>query len=70
MAQLEPLALGTRPRRTTQAARSASMGGHRQAARLSEWTARPLGRLGRPLLDEVDTYLGFWAIVRAEDAGS
>jgi hypothetical protein len=33
---------------------------------LMEWTARPLGRLGRPLLVEVETYLEFFAIARAD----
>ena len=29
---------------------------------LTEWTASPLGRLGRPLLVEIETYLEFFAI--------
>ncbi len=33
---------------------------------LTEWTARPLGRLGRPLLVEVEAYLEFFAIARTE----
>ncbi len=33
---------------------------------LAEWTARPVGRLGRPLLVEIETYLNFFAIARAE----
>jgi hypothetical protein len=33
---------------------------------LTEWTARPLGRLGRPLLVEIETYLSFFSIARAE----
>jgi hypothetical protein len=41
------------------------------ATRLTEWTARPVGRLGRLLLSDVDTYLAFWAIVGSDgtDAG-
>ena len=35
---------------------------------LSEWTARPLGRLGRPLLAEIEAYLTVFSIARA-DAG-
>jgi hypothetical protein len=33
---------------------------------LAEWTARPLGRLGRPLVAEIETYLMFFSIARAE----
>jgi len=33
---------------------------------LAEWTARPLGRLGRPLVAEIETYLTFFSIARAE----
>lgn len=32
---------------------------------LTEWTARPLGRLGRPLLAEIEAYLEFFTIARA-----
>jgi hypothetical protein len=32
---------------------------------LTEWTARPLGRLGRPLVAEIETYLQFFAIARS-----
>jgi hypothetical protein len=35
---------------------------------LTEWTARPLGRLGRPLVAEIEAYLTFFSIARA-DAG-
>jgi hypothetical protein len=34
-------------------------------ARRSEWAARPLGRLGRRLLADLDPYLEFFAIARA-----
>jgi hypothetical protein len=36
-----------------------------EAARRAEWTAVPLGRLGRRLLADVDPYLEFFAIARA-----
>ncbi len=35
---------------------------------LTEWTARPLGRLGRPLLAEIESYLHFFSIAR-DDTG-
>lgn len=40
--------------------------GSREAeeARRSEWTPRPLGRLGRRLFADVDPYLEFFAIAR------
>lgn len=31
----------------------------------SEWSARPPGRLGRPLVEEVERYLEFYAIARS-----
>jgi hypothetical protein len=31
----------------------------------SEWTARPPGRLGRPLLGEIEPYLDFFATARS-----
>jgi hypothetical protein len=37
---------------------------HVDGARVAEWDARPLGRLGRRLLPEIDTYLEFFAIAR------
>jgi hypothetical protein len=33
---------------------------------LTEWTARPVGRLGRPLLGEIEAYLEFFAIAHTE----
>jgi len=36
------------------------------AARLAEWSERPLGRLGRRLLPEIELYLEFFAIARAD----
>ena len=35
------------------------------AARLAEWRERPLGRLGRRLLPEIESYLEFFAIARS-----
>ena len=35
-------------------------------ARHAEWTAAGVGRLGRRLLAEVEAYLAFFAIARAE----
>jgi hypothetical protein len=35
-------------------------------ARRAEWTAAGVGRLGRRLLADVETYLAFFAIARAE----
>jgi hypothetical protein len=35
------------------------------AALIAEWQERPLGRLGRRLLPEIETYLEFFAIARA-----
>jgi hypothetical protein len=37
-----------------------------EAARLAEWRERPLGRLGRRLLPEIELYLEFFAIARAD----
>jgi hypothetical protein len=36
-----------------------------ESAQYGEWTAPPLGRFGRPLLAEVESYLEFFAIARA-----
>jgi hypothetical protein len=36
------------------------------AAHDAEWHERPLGRLGRRLLPEIETYLEFFAIARAK----
>ena len=33
---------------------------------MTEWTARPLGRLGRPLLAEIESYLHFFSIAQDE----
>lgn len=37
---------------------------------LVEWTARPLGSLGRPLLEEIEDYLEFFAIAHADGGPS
>ena len=38
----------------------------RSTASLTEWTARPVGRLGRPLVSEVEAYLQFFSIARGD----
>jgi hypothetical protein len=53
-----PRSAGTRGERATSAPEA-------EAARRAEWTAEPLGRLGRRLLADVDPYLEFFAIARA-----
>jgi hypothetical protein len=35
---------------------------------LAEWTARPVGRLGRPLMAEIEAYLEFFALAHASEA--
>jgi hypothetical protein len=52
---------GRRGRRTRPRATARSV-----TSPLSEWTARPLGRLGRPLVAEVETYLQFFALLHDE----
>jgi hypothetical protein len=39
------------------------------ASPLAEWTAQPVGRLGRPLVAEIETYLEFFALARTDDYG-
>jgi hypothetical protein len=38
-----------------------------QASPLAEWTAQPVGRLGRPLVAEIEAYLEFFALARTDD---
>ena len=61
MTQFEPL-LWERNRRRPRT----RIGGSTRSAidPRTEFTGRPLGRLGRPLLSEVETYLEFFALVR------
>ena len=40
------------------------------ASPLAEWTARPVGSLGRPLVAEIEAYLEFFALARTEDVGT
>ena len=64
MAQFESLLWERLPRRI---ARTRIAGRASSAAATddrSEWTARPIGRLGRPLLREIETYLDFFALAR------
>jgi hypothetical protein len=64
MAQFESLLWEWHPRRVarTRIARRASSG--MATDDRSEWSARPVGRLGRPLLREIEAYLDFFALVR------
>jgi hypothetical protein len=66
MGRYESLLRDRRPRQR------ARLGERRPATQgtgsLTEWTARPVGRLGRPLLAEIEAYLHFFAIARHEDA--
>jgi hypothetical protein len=39
----------------------------RHACLEQEWTARPPGRLGRRLLADIESYLGFFAVARSGD---
>ena len=49
------------------AARGASLSDHAAAnARRGEMTASPVGRLGRRLLADIEPYLAFFAIARAD----
>jgi hypothetical protein len=65
--QFESLLWESRPRRLLR---------HRSGMRvvgsvpnpLTEWTAGPVGRLGRPLLFEIEAYLEFFAIARSDDS--
>jgi hypothetical protein len=41
-------------------------GGDAEGARHGEWTATPPGRLGRRLLADIECYLEFFAIARAD----
>lgn len=61
MAQFEPLLWERHTRRY----RTRSRGSSRPTIdRRCEFTARPLGKLGRPLVAEAETYLAFFALAR------
>ena len=66
MSQFESL-LWERPTRGTSLVRDPLESYTTQSSSLTEWTARPLGRLGRPLLADIEAYLQFFAIARTED---
>jgi hypothetical protein len=53
---------------TPSAGRQRTLSGDREAveARSGEWTASPPGRLGRRLLADVEPYLEFFAVARAD----
>jgi hypothetical protein len=57
---------GTRVGRRPRPHRSAQL----DISPLTEWTARPVGRLGRPLVAEIEAYLGFFALAHAVDVES
>ena len=61
MAQFESLLWEGRPRRIARR----RVVSERPLDTSSEWSARQLGKLGRPLLAEIETYLEFFALVRA-----
>jgi hypothetical protein len=64
MAQFESLLWEGHPRRIARA-RDRRAGVPRAVTdERSEWTARPVGRLGRPLLGEIEAYLDFLALAR------
>jgi hypothetical protein len=64
MGQFESLLWERRPRSVARARPTLARPRH-DANPLTEWTARPLGRLGRPLVAEIETYLQFFAIARS-----
>ena len=64
MAHFESLIWEQVPGRVPRAS-SARSSGHDDDP-VTEWTARPLGRLGRPLLAEIEAYLEFFTIARAD----
>jgi hypothetical protein len=59
---------GRTPARSTQVGTERNLSSVERAeeARRAEWTATPPGRLGRRLLVDIETYLGFFAIARAD----
>jgi hypothetical protein len=61
MAQFESLVCERRPRRIHRTRND----GQAPLDDRSEWTARPPGKLGRPLVAEIGAYLEFFALVRA-----
>ena len=64
LARLERL-YGSRPSRAAVVRPGRAWGpGKAEAARSSEWTAAPPGRLGRRLLDDIEPYLEFFALAR------
>ncbi len=68
MATFEPLVWQRKPI----SARRPRPVGQRASAHdpLTEWTAPPIGRLGRPLLAEIEAYLEFFAIAHGPQPGA
>jgi hypothetical protein len=56
--------LWDRPVRRAPSRRAGPLAVSYQGELMIEWTAQPLGRWGRPLLGEIETYLAFFAIAR------
>jgi hypothetical protein len=61
-----PAAAKVRKPRTSRMPRTLTGDREAEKARHGEWTARPPGRLGRRLLADVEPYLEFFAIARAD----
>ncbi len=64
MAQFESLLWEGQPRRIARARIAGQTSRGAVTGARSEWTARPVGRLGRPLLREIEAYLDFLALAR------
>jgi hypothetical protein len=64
MAQFESLLWERHPRRIARTRIAARASSGLAIDDRSEWTARPIGRLGRPLLREIEAYLDFFALAR------
>lgn len=66
MGQFESLLWESRPRRLVRH-RTGKLVRGSVPNPLTEWTAAPVGRLGRPLLVEIEAYLEFFAIARTDE---
>jgi hypothetical protein len=67
MAQFESLLWERYPRRIARTRIVARTSSGAATDDRSEWTARPIGRLGRPLLREIEAYLDFYTLAREMD---
>jgi hypothetical protein len=66
MAHFESLLWEQHPRKTARARARRRVTKQSEIDDHSEWTALPLGRLGKPLLKEIALYLEFFALAHAE----